>query len=118
MFNSRRDGPSSIEKDYLVRQLKQLLEALVKKLAQGEASPDARGQEELRNICREQLGLEYDAIAQLNVSSMAMMLSTPERVEAYALLLEAEAEQWRHRGDTTAAASLDARAESLRAATT
>lgn len=116
MFNSRRDGASSVEKDYLVRQLKQLLEALVKKLAaQGETAADARAGDGLRGICREELGVEFDALSQLNVSSMAMMLSTPERMEAFALLLEAEAEMWRQRGDAMTAASLDARAVSLRA---
>ncbi len=113
MFSSRRDGPSAIEKDYLVRQLKQLLEALVKKVVAQAQAPE-QSQEDLREICRELLDVEYDVLSRLDVRSLAMLLRTSERVEAFGLIIEADAAQLRSQGDVASADALQSRAQSLR----
>ena len=113
MFSSRREGASAIEKDFLVRQLKQLLEALVKKIVQ-EGQPSERSQEDLRNICGELLDVDYDGLLNLNVPSIAMLLRSPERIEAFALIMEAEAQQVRAKGGVASADALERRAQTLR----
>lgn len=113
MFSSRREGASAIEKDFLVRQLKQLLEALVKKVAQ-EGQPSEQSQDDLRNICGELLDVDYDGLLTLNVPSIAMLLRSPERIEAFALIMEAEAQQVRAKGDVGSADALERRAQTLR----
>lgn len=113
MFGSRKEGPAAIEKDYLVRQLKQLLEALVKKVLH-EGQPPEQSQEDVRSLCGELLNVEYDELSRLNVSSMAMLLRSPERIEAFALIMEADAQQLRARGDVVGADALEGRAHTLR----
>ena len=112
MFSSRRDGPSAIEKDFLVRQIKQLLEALVKKVA-AHAVDAQQSQDDLRSICRELLDIEYDVVSRLNVPSIAMLLRSPERLEAFALVMETQAQQLRAQGNVAAANVLEARSRSL-----
>lgn len=114
MFSSRRDGPSALEKDYLVRQVKQFLEALVRKIVAQAQAPE-QSQEDLREICRELLDVEYDVLSRLDVRSLSMLLRTPERVDAFALIIEAESTQLRSQGEVAPADVLESRARSLRA---
>lgn len=113
MFASRREGSSAVEKDYLVRQLKQLLEALVKKIVQ-EGQPSEKSQDDLRTICGELMDVDYDELSRLNVASMTMLLRTPERIEAFALIMEAEAQRLRAKGEVVAADTLQGRSQTLR----
>jgi len=115
MFGARREGPSAIEKDYLVRQLKQLLGALLKKVLQ-EGQPPEQSQEDLRNICGELLDVDYDGLSRLNAPSIAMLLRSPERIEAFALIMEAEAQQVRAKGNDPSADALESRAQRVRLA--
>jgi hypothetical protein len=105
----------AFEQDFIRRQISQLAEALRRLVGRaretGEVDPAL---DELAGKGTELLGVPWEILSQTDPAS-ARMLIKPERREAYAQLLDAEAELLAQRGDAAAAAARQARARAIRA---
>jgi hypothetical protein len=115
----REDDVLDFEKDYIKRQMKALSQALAKILLGARTEmkyEDAILQ--LKKTAGDHLRVDPELLGALDVASAVSLLRRPERVLAYAELLEAEAEVHRMRGDEQAAEARHRRAEALRAGLT
>ncbi len=104
---------SLIDRDLIMRQLRflqQLLRWALKKQAQQDL-PAAL--DTLREGYRQALGVPYDMLSRVDVASARLLLATPERRDAYAQILRAEAGVLRAQGDEHAALQAEQRAEQV-----
>ena len=102
-----------LDRDIIMRQmrfLQQLLQWALRKQAQQEL-PAAL--DTLRDGYREALGVPYELLSRVDVASARMLLRSPERRDAYAQILRAEASVLRDLGDVAAAQANEARANAL-----
>lgn len=102
-----------LDRDIIMRQmrfLQQLLQWALRKQAQQEL-PAAL--DTLRDGYREALGVPYELLSRVDVASARMLLRSPERRDAYAQILRAEASVLRDLGDVATAQANEARADAL-----
>lgn len=102
-----------LDRDIIMRQmrfLQQLLQWALRKQAQQEL-PAAL--DTLRDGYREALGVPYELLSRVDVASARMLLRSPERRDAYAQILRAEASVLRDLGDVATAQANEARANAL-----
>ena len=97
------------EKDYLKRQLAELARVLARVLGLRESGRIDEALEELEKGAATTLGVGYAPLGSVDVATAVALLRTRELAEAYAQLLEANAEL------AAAGADADNRTEALRA---
>jgi hypothetical protein len=105
------------ERDYFKRQIKQLVAGLARAL--GLARQERRYDDALAAVKRtpsDWFDVDSDTLERIDANSVAMLLRDPEKIEAYAWLLDQEAEIHDARGDTAAAEASRRRAAAVRAA--
>jgi hypothetical protein len=115
----REDDVLDFEKDYIKRQMKALSQALAKVLLG--ARTEMKYEDsilQLRKTAGDHLRVDPELVGALDVASAVSLLRRPERVLAYAELLDAEAEVHRLAGDGETAAARTRRAAALRASVT
>ena len=98
------------EKDYLKRQLAELARVLARVLGLREAGRIDEAREELEQGAATTLGVGYTPLGSVDVATAVALLRTRELAEAYAQLLEADADAGKR------AEALRARAAAVRAA--
>ena len=105
------------EKDYLKRQLAELARVLARVLGLREAGRIDEAREELEQGAATTLGVGYRPLGSVDVATAVALLRTRELADAYAQLLEADADLDPGGGEPPArAGALRARAEAVRAA--
>lgn len=104
------------EKDYIKRQIEMFARLFARVLGLREAGRRDEALETMRLGAGEILGLEYDTLARVDPASARTLLRDPELVDAYAQMLEVEAEVWAAEGDTARAESMRMRAAKVREA--
>ena len=80
-----------IERDFIMRQVKQLAEALARALKLKAAKKDDEAAEVLESACLSVLGLDWKTLAWVDSASAARLLQEPARIRAFAALLEQRA---------------------------
>jgi hypothetical protein len=109
----------AFEQDFIRRQISQLAEALRRLVGRaretGEIDP---AMEAIAGTGTELLGVPWEILAQTDPASARMLIGAakPDRIEAYAKLLDAEAELLELRGDAAGAAARKTRAAAIRGA--
>src|SRR5262245_61818496 len=93
--------------------LQQLAEALARIAKLGREGRNEQAEEELAQACGQLLGVEHAVLTAADVPTAVMLLRDPEKVRAYADLLETEAQLLALRGDDAAAAKRRERAAAL-----
>jgi phytoene dehydrogenase-like protein len=98
MFGQREDG-GEVEKDFLKRQVQQLVKALqrVLHLATIEQQQE-QADEALQRATRASLKLELSFLSAVDARSCAVILGTGDRIRGYARILRTQAELLRLRG--------------------
>jgi hypothetical protein len=92
------------EKDFIKRQIRQLTEMLSRVLGQAKSEGNFEtGLEAIRKTCGEALGIDSAIIGRMTSASVAQVINDPERLKAYAWLLEQEAELHELKGDAATA---------------
>ena len=103
-----------LEKDFIKRQLAQLAQFLKRLLAkardEGEASTAL---DEVQKKAGELLGVPLHFLDMADPASARLLLRTPEKIAAYAEILETCAQLSELKGDAASAQALRARAEAL-----
>ena len=118
----RRDGSSSeididADKDWVLRQIRQLVQALARLFAaQPTAAEVAQAEESLREASRSVLRVEWDLLDKLTPTSAARLLGEANRIAGYAALLAAHADLARAAGRHEEAERFRDRADELLAA--
>jgi hypothetical protein len=100
----------SEREDHLLRQLKAIAAMLARIAGLRESGAGEEARAELARAGRELLGSEAELVPRVDAASAAMLLGSPERIRAYARLLEEEAAQER---DAERASFLRARAAEI-----
>ncbi|MCI0570911.1 MAG: hypothetical protein L0Y66_09175 [Myxococcaceae bacterium] len=93
----------SIQKDYIERLIERLVAALAAILKLGKSQKPEEALQKLHEAGGELFGLEYRVLRMMDAASVARVLDLPEKVEAFAQLVAAEAEVLAQSGDTAAA---------------
>ncbi|MBL9041314.1 MAG: hypothetical protein JNM83_06925 [Myxococcales bacterium] len=98
MFGQREDG-GEVEKDFLKRQVQQLVKALqrVLHLATVEQQQE-EADEALQRAARASLKLELSFLSAVDPRSCAVILGSSDRIRSYARILRTQAELLRLRG--------------------
>jgi hypothetical protein len=121
MFGSREGSSSEVDvdadKDWVLRQIRQLVQALARLFA-GKPTADevAQAEESLREASRSVLRVDWDLLDKLTPTSAARLLGEADRVAGYAELVDAHAALARAAGRHDEAERLHDRAEELRGA--
>jgi hypothetical protein len=102
------------EKDYIRRQMEMFARLLAHVLGLREGGRPDEALAEARRGAGPVLGLEYDTLARVDAASARARLRDPELVDAYAQLLELEADVLLDAGEPTGAEALRERAAAVR----
>lgn len=102
------------EKDYIKRQIEMFARLLARVLGLREAGRSEEALAEAKRGAGAVLGLEYDTLARVDAASARGLLREPDLIEAYARLLEVEADVAAEGGDGERAAALRVRAAQVR----
>jgi hypothetical protein len=102
------------EKDYLKRQMEMFAQLLARVLGLRAAGKPDEALEQMRLGAGAALGLEYDTLARVDPATARALLRDPELFDAYAQLLELEADVAAAVGDVARAEALRARAAAVR----
>jgi hypothetical protein len=106
------------EKDFIKRQLQQLAAFLKRLLSKARDEGDVdTALDELRRQGGETLGVPLHFLDLAEPASVATLLRTREKLEAYAEILLAEAELSEMKGDAASAQALRLRAQAVRGVT-
>ncbi len=103
------------ERDYFKRQIKQLVAGLARAL--GLAKQEHRYDDALAAVKRtpsDWFDVDYETLDRVDAASVAMLLRDPQKIEAYAWLLDEEAAIHEARGDTARAEAARSRAAAVR----
>jgi hypothetical protein len=119
MFGSREGSSSEVDpdadKDWVLRQIRQLVQALKRFFAdKPTAAVVAEAEEKLREAARSVLRVEWDLLDRLTATSAARLLGDADRIAGYAELVDARADLSRAAGHDDEAERLRERAEELR----
>ncbi len=99
-----------MDRDLIMRQLR-FLQQLLARIRQTQAEQDfPTALEQIHDGYRDVLGLSYELLSRVDISSALLMVRTPERRQAYLELLRTEAELQRASGAASTADSLERRA--------
>ena len=102
------------EKDYLKRQLEMFAKLFARVLGLRAAGRPAEAVEQMRLGAGAALGLEYDTLARVDAATARLLLRDPQLIDAYAQMIELDADVAAAAGDTGRAEALRARARDLR----
>ena len=102
------------EKDYLKRQMEMFAQLLARVMGARAAGRPDEALEQMRLGAGAVLGLEYDTLARVDAATARALLRDPELYDAYAQLLELDAEVAEADGSTDGAARAAALRERAR----
>jgi len=105
----------ALDRDYVIRQIQQVVRAITKVLTGRPTAVEvSHAEEAIRDAARAALRVDLEILARMTALSAALMLVSPERIHAYAGLLDAEAAIARASGRAAEADRLVHRAEEVR----
>jgi hypothetical protein len=81
-----------IRKDYIKQLIEQIADALARMLKLKVEGKHGEALAEVRSVCQEALGLEYEVLVGVDAASAASLLGDPLKVRKLAELVRAEAE--------------------------
>lgn len=118
MFGSDKRGSvdvqPEIERDFVVRQIRQLADAIARLVLGRPATAELdQAEEALRAAARDALKVDAQLLDRLAAESARTLLATPARMAAYVEVLSAQAILARAAGDIRRADSLTARVRAL-----
>ena len=102
------------EKDYLKRQIEMFAKLFARVLGLRAAGRPEEALEQMRLGSGAALGLEYDTLGRVDPASVRMLLRDPEILDAYAQMVDLDADVASAAGDTARAEALRARSRALR----
>jgi len=94
-----------VEKDFIVRLIKQMAEVLARALGLARKGQHDEAIAVLESSCPSLLGMDYAPLAMCDSASAAGILREPARVKNFARLLATAAEVYELKGDASAARS-------------
>jgi len=81
-----------IKKDFVERMIEQIADAIARLLKLKVEGRHGEALAEVRSVCQEALGVEYEMLVGVDAASAASLLGTPLKVRKLAELVRAEAE--------------------------
>jgi len=81
-----------IKKDFVERMIEQIADAIARLLKLKVEGKHGEALAEVRSVCQEALGMEYEMLVGVDAASAASLLGTPLKVRKLAELVRAEAE--------------------------
>ena len=109
MFKRQEDG-SEHEKDYVLRQLRKLVQAIKAMVRMVEQSPAQDADDVLQRAAQDALRVDPQRLDSLDPASCHLILRSGVKLRMYAMILRAQATLSRRRGDESAAHSVAAAA--------
>jgi hypothetical protein len=94
---------AGIREDYIERMIEKLVAALAAILKAGQARKTEEALDLVHQTSLSLFGMEYRMLVTIDAASVAELLGHPEKLEALAKLVSAEADLLQQRGDTAAA---------------
>ena len=82
---------SIVERDFIIRLVKQLAELLARAMKLKSAKKDDEAAEVIESGCLSLLGIDWKTLAWVDSASAAQLLKDPARIRAFAALLEQRA---------------------------
>ncbi len=104
MFRRQEDG-GEIEKDFLIRQVKKLVQAIKAILKLVDEARVDQAESDLHSAAQDALRVDPRRLAGLDPASCRLILRSASRMRMYAVVLRAEAALCKLRGDVEGSAS-------------